>query len=351
MASKIKRNDPCPCGSGKKYKKCHCGIEEVASTEVVMEQELDQLYQQLISLGVGSYQSHVRPSALPDFPKEYSELYTFNYIVKQIMDEPVEGDTTIIDKFYEKKVDTLTRPQTLEAFKMWPGAAPVLLEVKQVDNFVVQGQDLLTDEAYTVKIPDDMSEVVVSDVLLGYLFNWGTHYALIPTPVPFDKRIIENFMDKSFNDDYEANKEENETKSEYFQRHYLRMIETLIQHLETDELSSDNINWSKDSHQQVAELFETYADHNRLGQKVMEATLGFWSYYCKEYNPTIRKPEIFAAALEYHVTTAPELGVKANVTQKEIATKHGVSPNSLSKRKNEIGEAFQTFLQEQQTMV
>lgn len=24
---KIKRNDPCPCGSGKKYKKCHRVIE------------------------------------------------------------------------------------------------------------------------------------------------------------------------------------------------------------------------------------------------------------------------------------------------------------------------------------
>ncbi|MGZ6367797.1 MAG: SEC-C metal-binding domain-containing protein [Ktedonobacteraceae bacterium] len=23
MANKIGRNDPCPCGSGKKYKKCH----------------------------------------------------------------------------------------------------------------------------------------------------------------------------------------------------------------------------------------------------------------------------------------------------------------------------------------
>jgi hypothetical protein len=25
---KAKRNDPCPCGSGKKYKKCHGAIEQ-----------------------------------------------------------------------------------------------------------------------------------------------------------------------------------------------------------------------------------------------------------------------------------------------------------------------------------
>lgn len=28
---KIGRNDPCPCGSGKKYKKCHLGRDEGAS--------------------------------------------------------------------------------------------------------------------------------------------------------------------------------------------------------------------------------------------------------------------------------------------------------------------------------
>jgi uncharacterized protein YecA (UPF0149 family) len=26
-AAKVGRNDPCPCGSGKKYKKCHGGQE------------------------------------------------------------------------------------------------------------------------------------------------------------------------------------------------------------------------------------------------------------------------------------------------------------------------------------
>ena len=28
-ATKPARNDPCPCGSGKKYKKCHGGIEHL----------------------------------------------------------------------------------------------------------------------------------------------------------------------------------------------------------------------------------------------------------------------------------------------------------------------------------
>ena len=30
---KVGRNDPCPCGSGKKYKKCHGKDEETAASE------------------------------------------------------------------------------------------------------------------------------------------------------------------------------------------------------------------------------------------------------------------------------------------------------------------------------
>ena len=32
VSKKVGRNDPCPCGSGKKYKKC-CGINEVADKD------------------------------------------------------------------------------------------------------------------------------------------------------------------------------------------------------------------------------------------------------------------------------------------------------------------------------
>ena len=32
---KVGRNEPCPCGSGKKYKKCHLALDEAASPRVV----------------------------------------------------------------------------------------------------------------------------------------------------------------------------------------------------------------------------------------------------------------------------------------------------------------------------
>jgi hypothetical protein len=37
VSDKIGRNDPCPCGSGSKYKNCHLGKEDVPSPEVARQ--------------------------------------------------------------------------------------------------------------------------------------------------------------------------------------------------------------------------------------------------------------------------------------------------------------------------
>src|SRR5690349_3372532 len=48
--AKIGRNDPCPCGSGKKYKQCHLPIEEAAQAEQRrLWQAQDELMGKIIS--------------------------------------------------------------------------------------------------------------------------------------------------------------------------------------------------------------------------------------------------------------------------------------------------------------
>ena len=46
---KIGRNDPCPCGSGKKYKQCHLPIEEAAAAEQLrLRRSVDTLMPKII---------------------------------------------------------------------------------------------------------------------------------------------------------------------------------------------------------------------------------------------------------------------------------------------------------------
>ena len=44
----VGRNDPCPCGSGKKYKKCH-GKQQTVSINDLVNEELFQVRQQFFS--------------------------------------------------------------------------------------------------------------------------------------------------------------------------------------------------------------------------------------------------------------------------------------------------------------
>ncbi len=56
MTAKVGRNEPCPCGSGKKYKKC-CGPQDAAAAPLVPEEErtgtpLDDYFELLPMLGI-----------------------------------------------------------------------------------------------------------------------------------------------------------------------------------------------------------------------------------------------------------------------------------------------------------
>jgi hypothetical protein len=54
MTENIGRNEPCPCGSGKKYKKC-CGAKEAVSITHVIENEIDDLQTKLLHFALNHY--------------------------------------------------------------------------------------------------------------------------------------------------------------------------------------------------------------------------------------------------------------------------------------------------------
>jgi hypothetical protein len=53
--SNVGRNDPCPCGSGKKFKKCHMGREDELFLEGVEDPTLEEMGQEIVSLPPVSY--------------------------------------------------------------------------------------------------------------------------------------------------------------------------------------------------------------------------------------------------------------------------------------------------------
>ena len=61
----IGRNDPCPCGSGKKYKKC-CQSKNAVTIETVQQDELERVLQTF-------YDEYPKRKDIPDYLKVANE--------------------------------------------------------------------------------------------------------------------------------------------------------------------------------------------------------------------------------------------------------------------------------------
>jgi len=61
QAPKVGRNDPCPCGSGKKHKKCHGSVAEMEARDrafalAAAQRVVPSTYQPLAAHGYGPHQ-------------------------------------------------------------------------------------------------------------------------------------------------------------------------------------------------------------------------------------------------------------------------------------------------------
>jgi len=52
---RVGRNEPCPCGSGKKYKECHASEGQAYLDKLVRDQEREKLLQEQKDAGVPWY--------------------------------------------------------------------------------------------------------------------------------------------------------------------------------------------------------------------------------------------------------------------------------------------------------
>jgi hypothetical protein len=81
---KVGRNDPCPCGSGKKYKHCHLPIEEVAQAEQLrLRRAVDTLLPKIVDA------ARARASAVPE---AFARFWNGKYSIDQLAElDDLEG--------------------------------------------------------------------------------------------------------------------------------------------------------------------------------------------------------------------------------------------------------------------
>ena len=108
---KIGRNDPCPCGSGKKYKKC-CAMFDDAKTAQLSSEECKLFYETWYGLMgfVNESKNIIKAKIKPEYPNDVNDIMIHK--VREVLWEKPE----LIDEYINK---TELTQEKIDILKLW----------------------------------------------------------------------------------------------------------------------------------------------------------------------------------------------------------------------------------------
>lgn len=185
---KVGRNDPCPCGSGKKYKNCHLPLEEAARSEqLLLRRAVDTLLPKVID--AARELPDVIPAAFARYwsgkygPEELANLDDLEdrgadrFLTWFAFDYPQEDGRTLVERL---AADPGGLELNTEEAKVLPGWRDVRLRA-YVAEAVQKGQslrvrDLLEETVYDVSDSAASRRVLPGEVLVGHLLPAADAY-------------------------------------------------------------------------------------------------------------------------------------------------------------------------------
>ena len=208
----VGRNDPCPCGSGKKYKKC-CLIKENIIELAEHRREKFYTEKQHLVEKVGNFLQKQIPL------KEYNQLKT---TLIERADKSIEKDLEEsfftywlyfyhhfdnglrgIEWFYQANKDSLTNEDKAMT-ETWMNMHPRFLQAIDVQDEVVIFQDMLTDETFPLSKDEENIEHLVpwaSTISMiepfedAYYFN-GFRFTVEPLQIQYALEMVDEVANK-----------------------------------------------------------------------------------------------------------------------------------------------------------
>ncbi|SFD86548.1 SEC-C motif-containing protein [Lentibacillus persicus] len=317
--SKIKRNELCPCGSGKKYKHCHGAANPPNSSIQMINNELYQLHRKFISLVMSTYATNLdniktrydKSSINED--ADTADIYHTGltlWILFHVAMLP-HGDTVFGD-FFKKHHKKMSK-QARDLFARWGESLPSVYKVKKVDENSSQLtiQDFYED---TYVIPYQEGEAFIEgSLVVGTLVPYADQYGFFYTIIKLyrhDTQKVEKLLEKY--------KEKDGGLRDNFPDFF---ADALI-------LGKEDSKWDDPLHEDVAQLFADHVIDKNVSDDVLFKAVTIWQDYCKKASPSFRNTAPYAAALEYLVHK--DLLNNKNVTQGQLANEYNCSAGSIS---------------------
>lgn len=325
MNVKVSRNEPCPCGSGKKYKKC-CGAQKTVSITSIIEKELMELQAQIIQYAMFEYEDEISENfeekldELMHEDEEEMEFYSFVHTVWYTLFAEVDYGETILEKYIRDRSKMIQRPKVKEILESWTNPRPIVGRLLSLSSDSMKVKDTLTDENITIKLLEPI-EPEENSFIFGFIVPFGGESILFTTA--FD---IEGEKDE---------REEIYLKEVYENSGYEDPIEFLIDEFLTlmneipfvgMEYSADDFEWKSPIEKEVADLFETEMKKTEDPNITVATGLILWKRYCVSAPRFSKKAATYAAAIHYINAMVNPM---SEVTKKEIANLYGISASTL----------------------
>ena len=165
------RNEPCPCGSGKKYKKCHLPIEEARHAEGRRATAAHALDTRLL-VELAEYASREFGETWRNFYDDMSARSDSTLLVLPLAVFSFEPDgTTVADAYLKERRAT---PEERRWLKAQQAAWLSVWEVEAVEpGRTLTLRDLLSGERRTVLERKGSEVLTVRDAVLGRVVDWG----------------------------------------------------------------------------------------------------------------------------------------------------------------------------------
>lgn len=331
---KINRNDPCTCGSGKKYKRC-CGANEAVSISDMIESEIDSLQKHILQYAYYHFGHEIEAdfedlNEILDIDNQQErEFYEFVHSIWFSLFEELDDGETIIEKFIDAEGGKIKRPKLRKILHTWTDARTITGKIIAVENNKVTVADGFTSEEFDAIITNVSVTVEVGSFIVGIMLPYEQNYVFFPSPFDLPdlkpEYAFTYIVQSSLEADYDS-------PQEYLTEFFLEVLSELP--LVGGLLDIDEMDWPAPIYKEVAVIFKQKLESLDVPVSIIDTGVILWLSFCQKRQKRIQNLPLYVAALHYLVSTiAP---VEKTYTQKELAKLYGVSTGSVSSIYSEL---------------
>ncbi|GLC86906.1 SEC-C domain-containing protein [Lysinibacillus piscis] len=321
----VKRNDPCLCGSGKKYKKCCEGKQQV-TVETVATDELERVLQTFYAeyperKDIHAYFEHVgtwKPKLEQALQKELVEAIALD-------DFFFHQEPTIWKGYLKRTKKKMVRPSTVNILESWSQPTLFIGSVTAVEEKYFKATHALTNEDIYIRRENDKP---IPEGMYVFAFtlpdgtNQTAHSLAVSTLIFFPPNYASIFEDMKVR--FEASSKK---LASFLKEQHLFFWESLVQ---AGYQGEEFTNFESNVLAQVKDFLE---QNERETAPILELL----EDYLIEGQPAARKEAAIAAgAIRY----GQEKGLfeSLSLTAKEIAATFDISASSLTKYYQDLSQ-------------